>query len=71
MATVAAGRVILLRESVPTATARVITYIIIKVRYSSYELDSHADTCVFGRVTLIVYDFNQPVNVKGYDPSLG
>ena len=42
-----------------------------EVRYSSYELDSHAYTCVFGRGTLIVYDFNLPVNVQGYDPSLG
>ena len=42
-----------------------------KVRESSYELDSHADTCVFGRSTLIVYDFNRPVNVQGYDPRLG
>ena len=61
----------LLRELVPTATTRVITYIQSKVRESSYELDSHADTCVFGRVTLIVYDFNRLVNVQGYDTSLG
>ena len=48
-----------------------ITSVTSKVRESSYELDSHANTCVFGRGTLIVYDFNRPVNVRGYDPSLG
>ena len=42
-----------------------------KVRESFYELDSHADTCVFGRGALIVYDFNRPVNLQGHEPSLG
>ena len=27
--------------------------------------------CLFGRGTLSFYDFNRPVNVQGYDPSLG
>ena len=35
------------------------------------ELDSHADTYVLGGGALIVADFNDPVNVQGYDPSLG
>ena len=26
--------------------------------------------CLFGRGTLFFYDFNRPVNVQGYDPSL-
>ena len=71
MATVAAVRTTLLQEPVPTASTCVIKYVTNKVRESSYELDSHADTCVFGRGTLIVYDFNRPVNVQGYNPSLG
>ena len=32
---------------------------------------SHADTSVLGGGALIVADFNEPVNVQGYDPSLG
>ena len=67
----AAVRTMLLREPVPTATTRVITSMASKVRDSSYEMDSIAYMCVFGRGTLIVYDFNRPVNVKRYDPSLG
>lgn len=35
------------------------------------ELDSHADTCVVGKHALILMDFDRPVNVIGYDPSLG
>ena len=35
------------------------------------DLDSHADTCVIGQHALIVYNFNLPVNVFGYDPSKG
>jgi hypothetical protein len=35
------------------------------------ELDSHADTCVLGRDALIILDFQRPVNVVGYDESLG
>ena len=36
------------------------------------ELDSHADTCVFGDATaLITQDFDQPVRVLGYDGSIG
>ena len=71
MNAVAAVHTMLPREPVPMATIRVITSLKIKVRESSYELDSHDDTCVFGRGTLIVYDFNQPVNVQGYEPILG
>ncbi len=35
------------------------------------ELDSHADTCVLGPDVLILLDYNRPVIVKDYDPSLG
>ncbi len=38
---------------------------------TTLELDSHADTCVFGRDALIFLDYERPVVVKGYDPSLG
>ena len=71
MATVDAVHTMLLRESVPTATTRVIKYMTSKLRDYYYKLDSHADTCVFGRGALIVYDFNRSFNVQGYDPSLG
>jgi hypothetical protein len=35
------------------------------------ELNSHADTCVLGPDALILLDYDRPVIVKGYDPSLG
>ena len=38
---------------------------------TTLELDSHADTSVLGGGALIVADFNEPVNVQGYYPSLG
>ncbi len=38
---------------------------------TTLELDSHADTCVLGCDALILLDYNRPVIVKGYDPSLG
>ena len=31
------------------------------------ELDSHADSTVLGKGYLVVYDFDRPVNVTGYD----
>ncbi len=34
---------------------------------TTLELDSHADTCVFGRGALITLDYNRPVSVVGYD----
>ena len=60
VATVAAVHTMLLQELLPTATTRVITYMTSKVRESSYELESHSNKCIFGRGTLIVYDFNRP-----------
>jgi len=36
------------------------------------ELDSHADTCVVGLNTaLLIADFDRPVKVRGYSPSVG
>ena len=35
------------------------------------ECDSHANTTVMGHGALIVTDYNQPVQVQGYDPALG
>jgi hypothetical protein len=35
------------------------------------ELDSHADTCVLVHDALIFLDYDRPVVVKGYDPSIG
>ena len=35
------------------------------------ELDSHADTCVLGADALIFLDYNRPVQVLGYDSTLG
>jgi hypothetical protein len=38
---------------------------------TSLKLDSHADTCVLGCNALILLDYDRPVIVEGYDPSLG
>ncbi len=38
---------------------------------NTLELDSHADTCVIGHDALILLDYDRPVIVEGYDPSLG
>jgi hypothetical protein len=38
---------------------------------ATLELDSHANTCVLGRDALIIFDYNQPVSIVGYDESLG
>ena len=35
------------------------------------ECDTHTDTSVLGRGTLIIQDFQRPVMVEGYDPSMG
>jgi hypothetical protein len=42
-----------------------------KDKETTLELDSHADTSILGGGALVVADFNEPVNVQGYDPSLG
>ena len=38
---------------------------------TTLEADSHADTTCLGGGVLKIYDYNCPVNVQGYDPSLG
>jgi hypothetical protein len=38
---------------------------------ATFELDSHADTCVLGHDALIILDYQQPVSIVGYDESLG
>ncbi len=38
---------------------------------TTLELDSHANTCVLGRDALILLDYDRPVIVEGYGPSLG
>jgi hypothetical protein len=38
---------------------------------TTLDLDSHADTSCLGRGTLIIHDYQTPVQVQGYDVSLG
>ena len=38
---------------------------------TTLELDYHTDTCVLGCNALILLNYNRPVIVEGYDPSLG
>ena len=38
---------------------------------TTLEADSHDDTTCLGGGVLKLYDYNFPVNVQGYDPSLG
>jgi hypothetical protein len=38
---------------------------------TTLELDSHAEMCVLGCDALILLDYDRPVIVEGYDPSLG
>ena len=38
---------------------------------TTLELNSQADTSVLGNGSLVVANFNEPVNVKVYDPALG
>ena len=37
---------------------------------TSLELDSHVDTCCVGKEALLIYDYDRPVTVSGYDPQL-
>ena len=32
------------------------------------DLDSHAEVCVLGKHCLVLFDYERPVEVKGYDP---
>eukprot|EP00978_Attheya_sp_CCMP212_P039979 scaffold213365_cov45-Attheya_sp.AAC.2 len=40
-------------------------------RQGRTETDSHANTCVVGKECLVFHDFERPVNVSGFDTSLG
>ena len=37
---------------------------------ASLELDFHADTFCVGKEALVIYDYDRPVAVSGYDPQL-
>jgi hypothetical protein len=53
---------------------RYITDLSTKINFfgeTTLELDSHAGRCVLGCDTLILLDYDRPVIVEGYDPSLG
>jgi len=53
-----------------TISRRLIT-LISNPRETSLELDSHADTCCIGKNALIIYGYDHPVTISGYDPELG
>ncbi len=55
----------------PTRYITDLSTIINSIGETTLELDSHADTCVLGHDALILLDYNRPVRVEGYDPSLG
>ena len=38
---------------------------------NTWELDYNNDTSFLGRGDLVIADFNETVNVQGYDPALG
>ena len=38
---------------------------------TTLEIDNHADTCVVGKHSLVIYDYEQPVSIQAYDPALG
>jgi len=48
---------------------RVVGNVNLDVTEVNTDLDSHADQCVVGRNALIVYDYDKPVNIVGYDPN--
>ncbi|KAI2506148.1 Reverse transcriptase (RNA-dependent DNA polymerase) [Fragilaria crotonensis] len=41
----------------------------VTVEESRTDLDSHADQCAVGHNSLIVHDYDRPINVSGYDPA--
>ena len=45
--------------------------VVLNDKETTLELDYHADKSLLGGRALVVADFNEPVNVQGYDPSLG
>jgi hypothetical protein len=41
----------------------------VNVKESQTDLDSHADQCTVGSNTLIVHNYEEPINVSGYNPN--
>ena len=35
------------------------------------EIENYADTCVVGKQALLIYNYERPVSVQAYEPSLG
>ena len=50
---------------------RMVSQVEINSKESTLEVGSRADTTCLGHGALKIFDFNCPVNVQGYDPSLG
>ena len=63
---VGAVRTVWLRPS-----STVVSQVACKVDKTIPENDSHADTTCLERGALVLFDYNCPVNVQGYDPILG
>ena len=51
------------------ATLRTLGSLDVTVDESATDLDSHADQCSVGSNSLIVHDYDRPINVSGYNPS--
>ena len=54
---------------IPTST--VVSQVACKLDKTTPEADFHADTTCIGRRALVLFDYGQPVNVQGYNPTLG
>ena len=51
------------------ATLRTLGSVDVTVDESATDLDSHADQCAVGSNSLIVHDYDRPINVSGDNPS--
>jgi hypothetical protein len=56
-------------RTIAPVNVRVVGNVNLEVTEVNTDLDSHADQCVVGRNALIVYDYDKPVNIVGYDPN--
>lgn len=50
---------------------RIVSSLLNKSNETSFELDSHADSCCIGKHSYVFRDYDRPVSVYGYDTSLG
>ncbi len=50
------------------ATIQMLSNIGMMLVKMSTDLDSHANQCVLGSITLVVYNYEKPVNIFGYNP---